>query len=375
MNEREFHDHLRGWFREEAPPEAPDWIIQQVLDRTEGAERRARSLVWSPTRQLALALLVLAPLVIGGLAALSGILPRPTPPDPAPRAVVMRDIDIGAGVSLAVAQGPEGIWIANSSLPGAILLDPVTGERVAEVPTYEPPPPSLSRHPLATDVVVAFGSIWTIDDEFHTVTRIDGETTRVVTTVGVADYPRVAVAAAGALWVLSPLDGTLTRVDPVRNSATEIDLPRTSEQSIGHIAADDDAIWVAVGDALIALDPRSEQVIRTVEIRAEVRGVAVGDGAVWVTSGLGLTRVEAATGEAMATIEVGGDPGALALAGNLVWVADSRDETLRAVDPASEAIVEALDIGAGATDIDVSGSSLVVLNQVDRTVTLIRISD
>ena len=172
MNDQEFHDLLGGWFRAEAPREAPDWIIQQVLDRTEGADQRASPQFWRPSRQLVVALLVLGLLVTGGLAALYGLLPRPSEPEPTPRAEVLRDIPSGIG-SIAVAQGPGGVWVASSSLPGAILLDPQTGDTLAEVQTFEAPPASVSRHPLVADVVSAFDSIWTVDDEFNTVTRID----------------------------------------------------------------------------------------------------------------------------------------------------------------------------------------------------------
>ncbi len=373
MNEHEFHDLLRGWFREEAPREAPDWMVQQVLDRTEGADRRASTHIWLPPRQLVMALLVLALLFIGGLAALSGILLRPTPPDPTPRADVLGTIPSGVG-SIAVAHGPGGIWVASSSLPGAILLDPETGDTLAEVQTFEAPPASVSRHPLAADVISAFDSIWTVDDEFNTVTRIDPEAARRVTTIEVGPSPRAAAPAAGAVWVLSPLDGVVTRIDPETGGATQTNLPRTAPTGDGRIAGNEDAVWVAIGDELMRLDPRTAQVVSTVSIGADVSALAVGE-AVWAASALGLTRVDPATGQVVATIGVGDSPSAIALAGDLVWVADSRDAILRAVDPETGTVVETLAVGTGTTDISVSGSSMAVLNQVDRTLTLIRLAD
>jgi streptogramin lyase len=373
MNEREFHDLLRGWFREEAPREAPDWIIQQVLDRTDGADRRVSTHIWRPPRRLVTVLLVLALLVIGGLAALYGVLPRPTTPDPTPRAEVLRHIPSGVG-SLAVTHGPGGIWVASTTLPGAILLDPETGETLAEVPTFAAPSPSVSRHPVATDVISAFGSIWTVDDEFSTVTRIDPETSRRVTTIEVGSSPRAAAPAADALWVLSPLQGVVTRLDPQTERVTQTTLPRTAPTGDGRIAGNDDAIWVAIGDELMRLDAQTAEVVSTVSIGANVGGLAVGE-AVWATSALGLTRVDPSSGEVVATIAVGGSPSAIAIAGDLVWVADARDGKLRAVDPETGTVVETLAVGTGAIDISVSGQSVAVLNQVDRTLTLIRLAD
>ena len=373
MNDQEFHDLLGGWFRAEAPREAPDWMIQQVLDRTEGADRRASPQFWRPSPQLVMALLVLGLLVSGGLAAVYGLLPRPSEPEPTPRAEVLREIPSGIG-SIAVTQGPGGIWVASSSLPGAILLDPQTGDTLAEVQTFEAPPASVSRHPLVADVVSAFDSIWTVDDEFSTVTRIDPQAARPVTTIEVGTYPRAATPAAGALWVLSPLEGLVTRIDPQTERATPTTLPSSAPTGEGDIAGNDDAVWVAIGDELMSLDPQTGRVVSTLSIGADVGALAVGE-AVWATSELGLTRVDPATGRVVATIGLGNSPSAIAIAGDLVWVADSRDGTLRAVDPETDTVVETLAVGTGTTDISVSGSFMAVLNQVDRTVTLIRLPD
>jgi glutamine cyclotransferase len=373
MNEREFHGLLRDWLGAEAPREAPDWLIQQVLERTDDSDRRTTRGFWRPPRQLAMALLVLGLLVIGGVAALYGFLPRPPVPEPTPRAHVLRDIPAGVGSILAVTPGPGGIWVASSSLPGAILLDPETGEKQVEVQTHDAPPSSLDRHPLATDVVFAFDSIWTVDDEFGTITRIDPETARRVATIEVGPHPRVATAAAGALWVLSPLEGVLTRVDPVTEGATQTSTSRTSQSGNGQIAGTDDGVWVAIGDELLSFDPQTGQVVRTVSIGEVVSSIAV-DEDVWATSQLGLSRVDRATGQIMATIDIGDSPGAMAIAGDLVWVADARDGTLRGVDPDTNTVVETLAVGTGATDISVSGLSMAVLNQIDRTVTVIRLA-
>jgi streptogramin lyase len=375
MNEQEFRALLRDWLRAEAPREAPDWIIQQTVDRTQLEQQQAPRSLWRAPWQLVPALVVLGVLVVGGLVALNVVLPRPPQPAPPPRAEVLRDIPVGTGFVLAVTQGPGGIWVASSSLPGAILLDPQTGDRLTEVQTYETPPASAGRHPLATDVIFAFDSLWTVDDEFDTVTRIDPSSVRPLVTIEVGAYPRAAASAAGALWVVSPLQGTLTRIDPQTERASQTSLPVSApDTGDGHIAGSDDAIWVAIGDELLHIDPQTAQVVRTVAIGAQVGGLVV-DESVWAISSLGLTRVDPATGQVLATFSVGGSPSAIAIAGDLVWVADVRDRTLRAVDPATETVVETLAIGTGATDIAVSGSSMAVLNQVDGTVTLIRLAD
>ena len=68
---------------------------------------------------------------------------------------------------------------------------------------------------------------------------------------------------------------------------------------------------------------------------------------------------------------VGGDPGAVVVAGGSIWVADRRDGSVRAIDPITLTLLQTIEVGRGAIDIDVLDATLVVLNQVDRTVSFL----
>jgi streptogramin lyase len=374
MNEREFHALLHDWLRAEAPLEAPDWVVQGAVDRTATIERARPSFrtwrAWQPLAALVLVLLLLT----AGAAAFYALKPRPPEPAPTPRNEVMRHLPTGSGQVLGVAADERGIWLANNSLPGAVLLDPNTGEVLGEVMTYERPAARLDLHPVVSDIVAAFGSVWTVDDEFGTVTRIDPVAAQEVETIEVGDYPRVAMAAAGGLWVLAPINGILTRIDPATTRVSRIELALESSSGSGYLAGSDEAIWVALEDELLQIDPENEVVASPVSVGADIRGVVADGAAAWVISGLGLTSVSP-TGQPLETVPLGTDPGAIAFASGLVWVADLRDDMIRGFDPQTRAVVETLAIGTGATDVAISGSTMAVLNQVDRTVTLIRLAD
>jgi streptogramin lyase len=51
-------------------------------------------------------------------------------------------------------------------------------------------------------------------------------------------------AGAGAIWATTPRDRTLWRVDPKTNEVTPIPMPYPP----AGVAADDDGVWVTVGD-------------------------------------------------------------------------------------------------------------------------------
>ena len=69
-------------------------------------------------------------------------------------------------------------------------------------------------------------------------------------------------------------------------------------------------------------------------------GIAVGAGAVWVANTLDdtVTRIDPATGETKATIPVGAGPRGLAVGLGAVWVADSRGADVSRIDPRTDRV-------------------------------------
>jgi hypothetical protein len=150
MNEREFHGLVREWLRAEAPREAPDWIIDAALDRTSDGLRRPasrRPLGW----RAALGLLAVVALVVAGLAAMWAFGPRPVGPPPSPEAPLL--IPLEPGNVLGAVLLPDGIWLASSTLPGAIRLDHESGDTRAQLGTDRPASARHGRRPRITDVL------------------------------------------------------------------------------------------------------------------------------------------------------------------------------------------------------------------------------
>jgi virginiamycin B lyase len=85
------------------------------------------------------------------------------------------------------------------------------------------------------------------------------------------------------------------------------------------------ATWVASQDALLRIDPQSNQVVATIPtpVSGESASIAFGEGAVWVTSGQAngvVYRVDPATNRVTATIGVPGGAFGIVAAAGTVWV-------------------------------------------------------
>jgi streptogramin lyase len=104
---------------------------------------------------------------------------------------------------ISLAAGGGRLWVANG--PGPLLrLDPAGGR-----PSAPPLPPPDGR---GVDALVAGGrSLWALDEEAGTVSRLDPRSGRTRGAVHVPS-PAGAVARGGALWVAGFVDGSVTRV-------------------------------------------------------------------------------------------------------------------------------------------------------------------
>jgi streptogramin lyase len=136
----------------------------------------------------------------------------------------------------------------------------------------------LGIPPLAQSVDPAAGP--------DTVVNLDADTLAVRDVVPVGQDPLSLAVAGGSVWTHNVEDGTLSRIDPARNSATVIKLG----EIVGMASTGED-LWVAYrGNRLALLDGRTGRVERTLRIgskrlfrKREAGFVAYAHGALWVT--------------------------------------------------------------------------------------------
>jgi hypothetical protein len=116
--------------------------------------------------------------------------------------------------------------------------------------------------------------------------------------IAVPPVPSRLVATQDTAWVLSPDEGSVSRIDPASNRSTVVPVARCCD---GELAAGERALWVA--NALVLLPRMTDHL---------PHHLAVGDGAVWVTSASPradtanlLWRVVPATNQVTGTTDLG----------------------------------------------------------------------
>jgi DNA-binding SARP family transcriptional activator len=148
----------------------------------------------------------------------------------------LREVDYRALAPSGVASGRGSIWIVNAGDETVSRLDPATGKLVEAVPVGERP----------GGVAVGNGAVWVANYGSDTVSRIPltpaGGRLAVSSTIPVGDGPTSVAAGAGAVWVANA-DGTLSRIDPMTESVTSVELGDVRPVDIVVARG---AVWIAV---------------------------------------------------------------------------------------------------------------------------------
>ncbi len=103
-------------------------------------------------------------------------------------------------------------------------------------------------------------------------------------------------------------------------------------------------VWLAAGDALIALDPASGKTLRSIDVPANA-GTAFDGQHLFQIAGGRIQKIDPNTGDVLATIPApggGGDSG-LTWAEGTLWVGQYRDRKIHQVDPQTGAILRTIE--------------------------------
>jgi hypothetical protein len=156
----------------------------------------------------------------------------------------------------------------------------------------------------ASRLAIGGGAVWALassgEADSSVLVRIDPATDEVLATTSLEADPWYVAAGGGAVWVGSPRSSMMQRIDAATNEVTgQIQLPG---DSVGAIAADDQAVWVEVIQdrsdlgqqnlaSLVRIDPQTNQIVATIPLEG-MSGyddeIAIGGGAVCV-AGVNLT--------------------------------------------------------------------------------------
>jgi DNA-binding beta-propeller fold protein YncE len=195
--------------------------------------------------------------------------------DPRARRIVAV-IDLGMPVQL-VAAGAGSVWAISDVRDLALQIDPASNRVTGR-------PVRVGDQPTAA--VVAFGALWVASHDQGLVSRVDlrsGQVTNVPDPWSI----HFLAAGAGRVWASHYHDGTVTRIDPVRNRV--LGRPIMLPFAPGALAAGPDAVWVMQASPdnpggstqLARLDPRSGTVLQVRQLTG-LAAVSYGAGTLWV---------------------------------------------------------------------------------------------
>jgi branched-chain amino acid transport system substrate-binding protein len=260
--------------------------------------------------------------------------------------------EVGASPS-NVTVGEGSVWVLNGDDQTVSRIDPETREVVKTFGTGQTP----------TDIAVGGGALWIGnapgrgEDIAYTasVSRIDPQSSVVTRTLRLPppakdDFPPVGVlpgvsqlaVAQGTLWAINP-NFTVSRI----STATGDIVATVPVRAGGAIAAAKEGVWV-VGDANTAvsvtrINTRTNRPGQTIELGAiSLSDIALGAGSVWASApddGV-VWRIEPGPRPVTRTISVGKGASTISFAAGVLWVANFLEDTVLRIDPATNAVTQ-----------------------------------
>jgi streptogramin lyase len=276
---------------------------------------------------------------------------------------------LAAAVALAVSlRGDDGLTRIGPMSVG--VIDPATNELVADIPL------GFTSSLMAAGA----GSIWVVDPEGNTLTRIDPKTMEIVAPPrgipGSGGIPVGLAVGEGSVWVAVNQEDTLVvlEIGPALG-----DLRQTitlHEARVGSLSVERETVVLAIGEGSVWALQRARGEVTRIDPATNVPApppiaegldaiaLAVGAGSVWLGGRAGVTRLDPGTGTKLEAALVpnvtDSQVTSIAVGPAAVWFAGSSQPRLWRLTPEG-AILDSYPVGAGPSALAVSEDGIVWL--------------
>ena len=249
----------------------------------------------------------------------------------------------------AVAVGAGSVWVLNSNEQTVSRIDLGTGKLQRTIPAVTP----------ASNLAFSHGAVW-VAGSSNVLARIDPYVPSTAKTLRLPRAPNPLLqglpswvaATRRAVWATSV--GVVWRISPAPRRRFSV----IQSNCCGPIALGLGSVWVIGGLGLVRLDPGSGQSI-TIKLPFHGSGLAVGAGSVWVSDALTdrVWRIDPNLNAVSGTTYVGKQPSGIAVGARSIWVA-SADGTVSRIDPSTNRVTATLTVGGTPSGIAVGAGKV-----------------
>jgi ABC-type transport system substrate-binding protein/DNA-binding SARP family transcriptional activator len=215
-------------------------------------------------------------------------------------------------------------------------------------------------------IAAGAGAIWETDTADDTLLQID-PAHRSVERIPVGRNPTGVAVGGGEVWVVEQLDRTVSEINPRALRQVAVFPVGTGATAVAHGYG---SVWVAnaVDDTISRIDP-NRGTVATIPLTGQPSGIAVGDDGIWVTSvSTGqLLLIDPRSNQVAQAVEIGNGPAGVAVGGGDVWVANAPDRTVSHFDPNTGSVAK-IPVGSSPVGVAYGAGGVWVANSVGGTV-------
>ena len=240
---------------------------------------------------------------------------------------------VATALALLLGRGSGGLTSVSPNAVG--VIDPATNELVAEVPAGSDP----------GAVTVGRGAVWVANVEDETLLRIDAATRLRGRTIPVGDFPSDVAAGDGAIWVALGALAELTRVNPDQNEAADA-IPAIGENTAcspprASVTFGNSVVWfLCENGELGRVDPATGRA-RSIGLEAGLltsssavlpsyADIAYGLESLWIVNRAAnaVVEIDPVTNQKLRDHSTGRAPRAIAIGRGALWVANFDDDSV-----------------------------------------------
>ncbi len=263
------------------------------------------------------------------------------------RAARRRSVQIAAAMTLAGAAAAVVALVVTGGAGAAPQIAQTSLGVVSPTGHVEAQTPLGS----AGEAHLGLGFLWFGSYTDKTVERVDLRTNkRVGSLIPIQDGIAGMTVGLGAVWVVDGTKPVLLRIDPRYLTIQRIPLPADQSQ-IDHTAptqaaVGDGSVWVAMAQKVFRVDPSSLHVVKTIDV-PDADLLTFGDGNLWVgrSNESTISEIDPKINEVVRTLKLRDWVSSVSIGGGSVWATVVPDDTVWQFDDGNGSFERTYNVG------------------------------